>query len=86
MPNQMPFFQQLHFPILKPNHWVLACVNPLFSSINFFDSAGVTSKYNEDELTNNLVLSVISFIIVLFSCFITSFLSIFPFLFKLICR
>jgi hypothetical protein len=46
----------MHFPIVKDEHWVLACVNPLFSTTNFFDSAGITSEENGDEIMSNLVL------------------------------
>lgn len=44
----------MHFPLLTPNHWVLTCVNSLFSTMNFFDSAGITSEKRQGEIINNL--------------------------------
>jgi hypothetical protein len=45
----------MNFPIVMDEHWVLACVNPLFSTTNFFDSAGTVIEKSEDELMFNLV-------------------------------
>ncbi|TVU43101.1 hypothetical protein EJB05_09539, partial [Eragrostis curvula] len=46
----------LFFPfIVHENHWVLACINRLHKTINFFDSADVVTNDEITMLLNNLV-------------------------------
>lgn len=46
---------KLHFPSVPSDHWVLACANPLFGTMNLIDPACNTSESEQETLLQNLV-------------------------------
>ncbi|KAL6890601.1 hypothetical protein ACP4OV_008856 [Aristida adscensionis] len=49
----------LFFPVIVQDHWVLICINHLYGTINFFDSASITSDADRVSMifkvSNNFV-------------------------------
>ncbi|TVU02891.1 hypothetical protein EJB05_51571 [Eragrostis curvula] len=44
----------LFFPVIIQGHWILICVNLLYKTMNFFDSAGVTQEKDSKRMLHNL--------------------------------
>ncbi|TVU49763.1 hypothetical protein EJB05_01099, partial [Eragrostis curvula] len=44
----------LFFPVIIQGHWILICVNLLYKTMNFFDSAGITEEKDSKRMLHNL--------------------------------
>uniref|UniRef100_A0A0A8XWH1 Ubiquitin-like protease family profile domain-containing protein n=1 Tax=Arundo donax TaxID=35708 RepID=A0A0A8XWH1_ARUDO len=44
----------IFFPILVQEHWVLICINVLYGTLNFFDSANITSDEDKERMLRNV--------------------------------
>ena len=51
----LPLVEQLYFPTIKSNHWVLLSINSLFEKSHFFDPCGTILDTTQQELVYNLV-------------------------------
>uniref|UniRef100_A0A453I9Z6 Ubiquitin-like protease family profile domain-containing protein n=1 Tax=Aegilops tauschii subsp. strangulata TaxID=200361 RepID=A0A453I9Z6_AEGTS len=51
----LPLVEQLYFPTIKSNHWVILSINSLFEKSHFFDPCGTILDTTQEELVYNLL-------------------------------